>query len=109
MGDVEAIDAARSPQRYAAAQDRLRGSRGPTIAEERELHGSFYFIAILETVAFGGFGQLGSAGMAAGHADALRMSLAFSMLVFVVLAYGSRLTQKFDIAGWNSLYCSAPS
>ena len=34
----------------------------------------------------------------------LSASLAFSLFVFVLLAYGSRLTGKFEIAGWNYLY-----
>jgi hypothetical protein len=69
------------------------------------LQGSFYFIAILETAAFVGFSvSVVRLDWLRGQGDALRLSLAFSMLVFVVLAYGSRLTQKFDVAGWNYLY-----
>lgn len=69
------------------------------------LTGSFYFIATLETAAFFGFfGSVLRLEWLRGDPLLLRVSLAFSMLVFLVLAYGSRLTGKFDIAGWNYVY-----
>lgn len=67
--------------------------------------GAFYFIATLETLAF--FGYLASLlrlEWLRAEPLLLRISLAFSMFVFLVLAYGSRLTGKFDVAGWNYLY-----
>ncbi|MEO6600902.1 MAG: hypothetical protein ABIQ16_13570 [Polyangiaceae bacterium] len=67
--------------------------------------GAFYFIAVLETGAFFGFLlSLLRLEWLRSEPVLLRLSLAFSMLVFLVLAYGSRLTGKFDIAGWNYLY-----
>lgn len=66
---------------------------------------AYYFLASLETVAFCGFLlSLVRLEWLRGTAPVLRSSLVFSLFVFVVLAYGSRLTQKFDIAGWNYLY-----
>ena len=69
------------------------------------LEGSFYFIAILETLAFFGFFcSLLRLEWLRAEPLLLRGSLVFSRFVFLVLAYGSRLTGKFDVAGWNYVY-----
>ena len=69
------------------------------------LSGAYYFLAVLETTAFLGF-LFSSLRLEwlRGERVLMRLSLTFSLFVFVVLAYGSRLTQKFDIAGWNYVY-----
>ncbi|MEP6955953.1 MAG: hypothetical protein ABI883_03950 [Chthoniobacterales bacterium] len=66
----------------------------------------FYFIALLETIAlFGLLVSLLTGEFLAGKAKPiLKLSLVFSLFIFVVLAFGSRLTGKFDVAASNMLY-----
>lgn len=65
----------------------------------------FYFLAVLETI-----GLLGC-GASMARLECLRPSktilqwtLVFALFLFVVLAYGARLTGKFDVAAYNLMY-----
>jgi hypothetical protein len=67
--------------------------------------GVFWMLAALETIAAIGF----LLSLVSGEAfrprrPILSISLVFSLFIFVILAYGSRLTGKMDIAGWDFLY-----
>lgn len=66
----------------------------------------FYFIALLETVAvLGLLVSLVTGEFLADRAKLiLKLSLVFCLFIFVILAFGSRLTGKFDIAATNMLY-----
>ncbi len=69
------------------------------------LPASYYFLAALETIAFLGLGaSLARLEFLPNRKPFLKWSLTFSLFVFVVLAYGSRLTGKFDIAAYNLMY-----
>lgn len=66
----------------------------------------YYFLALLESIAaLGLLVSLVTGEFLAGKAKPiLKLSLVFSLFIFVVLAFGSRLTGKFDIAATNLLY-----
>ena len=69
------------------------------------LAASYYFLAVLETIAFLGLvASLARLEFLPRRKSFLKGSLTFSLFVFVVLAYGSRLTGKFDIAAYNLMY-----
>lgn len=65
----------------------------------------FYFLAVLETI-----GLLGCVASVVRleflrpSKTILRWTLVFALFVFVVLAYGARLTGKFDVAAYNLMY-----
>ncbi len=66
----------------------------------------YFFLAALETVAVLGFAASFLTGeFLPGKAKPLlKLTLIFSLFVFIVLAFGSRLTAKFDVAAFNLLY-----
>lgn len=65
-----------------------------------------FFLAALETVAVLGFAaSLLTGEFLPGKArPLLKLTLVFSLFIFSVLAFGSRLTAKFDVAAINLLY-----
>ena len=68
--------------------------------------GSVYFsLALIETIVGLGFlVSLLKAEPFNGRNVWLKLSLNGSLFIFLILAYGSRLTEKYDVAGWNFLY-----
>ncbi len=69
------------------------------------LASTFYFLAALESAAFlGCVASILSGEFFRKNKTILRGTLTFSLFVFLVLAYGSRLTAKYDIAAYNLLY-----
>ena len=66
----------------------------------------FYFIALIETIAFLGLLVSFLSGEFLAHRTKplLKLSLVFCLFIFVILAFGSRLTGKFEIAATNMLY-----
>lgn len=69
------------------------------------LPAAFYFLAVLETLGFlGCVASVLRGEFLAKEKPLLRLTLTFSLFVFIVLAYGSRLTGKFDVAAYNLMY-----
>lgn len=69
------------------------------------LMAAYYFLAVLETVGF--FGCVASilcGEFLPKEKALLKLTLTFSLFIFIILAYGSRLTGKFDIATYNLMY-----
>ncbi|MGI8435839.1 MAG: hypothetical protein ACR2NX_02895 [Chthoniobacterales bacterium] len=66
----------------------------------------YFFLATIETVAVLGFAaSLLTGEFLPGKAKPLlKLTLVFSLFLFIVLAFGSRLTGKFDVAAINLLY-----
>lgn len=65
----------------------------------------FHFLAVLETISF--FGCAASIvrlEFVRPSKTILQWTLTFALFVFVVLAYGARLTEKFDVAAYNLMY-----
>ncbi len=66
----------------------------------------YYFLAVLESIALLGFvvSLLRGEFLPGKPKQVLKFTLIFSLFVFIVLSFGSRLTGKFDIAAINLLY-----
>ncbi len=66
----------------------------------------YYFIALLESIALLGFivSLLKGEFFSGKPKLILKLALVFSLFVFIILAFGSRLTGKFDVAAINLLY-----
>lgn len=65
----------------------------------------FYFLAALETAGFlGCAASIVRLEFLRPGKTILQWTLTLSLLVFVVLAYGARLTGKFDVAAYNLMY-----
>ncbi len=65
----------------------------------------FYFLAVLETVGVLGCGaSIVRLEFLRPSKTILQCTLTFALFVFVVLAYGARLTGKFDVAAYNLMY-----
>ncbi len=69
------------------------------------LSGVYYLLAVFETIALLGF----TAGILrleffAKRKPFLKFALVWSLFVFTVLAYGSRLTGKYYVAAYNLIY-----
>lgn len=65
----------------------------------------FYLLAVLETLGcIGCLTSIFRLEFLAKSKTILQMTLVFSLFVFVVLAYGARLTGKFDVAAYNLMY-----
>lgn len=69
------------------------------------LAAAHYFLAVLETIGFlGCAASIARGEFLAKKKPLLQWTLTFSLFVFVVLAYGSRLTAKYDVAAFNFMY-----
>ncbi len=65
----------------------------------------FYFLAVLETAGFlGCAASIVRLEFLRPGKTILQWTLTLSVFVFVVLAYGARLTGKFDVAAYNLMY-----
>ncbi len=65
----------------------------------------FYFLALLETAGLlGCVASIVRLEFLRPSKTILRWTLVFALFVFVVLAYGARLTGKFDVAACNLMY-----
>ena len=66
----------------------------------------YYFLAVLESIAvLGLLLSLFTGEFLPGKSKRfLKLSLIYSLFVFVALSFGSRLTGKFDVAAVNMLY-----
>lgn len=66
----------------------------------------YYFLALLESIALLGFvvSLLRGEFLPGRFKQILKTSLTFSLFIFTVFAFGSRLTGKFDVASINLLY-----
>lgn len=65
----------------------------------------FYFLSVLETISFlGCVASFVRLEFVRPSKSILRSTLTFVLFVFVVLAYGARLTGKFDVAAYNLMY-----
>ena len=66
----------------------------------------YYFIALLESIALLGFivSLFKGEFLPGKPKPVLKFALVFSLFVFIILAFGSRLTGKFDVAAINLLY-----
>ncbi len=64
-----------------------------------------YFLAVLETISFlGCASSIARLEFVRPGKTILQWTLTFALFVFVVLAYGARLTGKFDVAAYNLIY-----
>ncbi len=69
------------------------------------LAAAYYFLAVLETLGFlGCVASIISGEFLEKGKPVLKWTLTFSLFVFVILAYGSRLSGKFDVATYNLVY-----
>ncbi|MDQ3115015.1 MAG: hypothetical protein M3Q86_00115 [Verrucomicrobiota bacterium] len=66
----------------------------------------YHFIALLESIALLGFlvSLLKGESFSGKPKPILKLALVFSLCVFIILAFGSRLIGKFDVAAINLLY-----
>ncbi|MDQ2659182.1 MAG: hypothetical protein M3Y03_02055 [Verrucomicrobiota bacterium] len=66
----------------------------------------YFFLATMETIVVLGFAaSLLTGEFLVGKAKPLlKLALVLSLFIFIVLAFGSRLTAKFDVAAINLLY-----
>ncbi len=65
----------------------------------------FYFLAVLETISFlGCAASIVRLEFVRPSKTILQWTLTFALFVFVVLAYGARLTEKFDVAAYSLMY-----
>ncbi len=65
----------------------------------------FYFLAVLETISFlGCAASVTRLEFVRPSKTILQWTLTFALFVFVVPAYGARLTGKFDVAAYNLMY-----